>query len=287
VIDTTFDQPGDTNGASGTVVNAILPAPGYSGILDLAIDSASRIVAVGAGNDGSSNHAVVARYLSYGTLDPAFGTDGKVDFADADGTVNFAAVALDAAGRSVVVGKGALPSGEALLAARYSADGTLDPTFGVGGIVESNVLGDIPANDLAILSDGSILVAGMRNGTAGVLRLLSNGTLDATFGGGDGWVTVSVQTNGEKPRMAIQSDGKIVLGMAVLDGAVRRGAAIRLLADGTLDTTFASSGLYRTTVGTTSARITDVAVTADGKIVLVGPADSNGDNDFLVIRLWQ
>ena len=65
--------------------------------------------------------------------------------------------------------------------ARYTVNGVLDPTFGVNGITNVNVLG---ATGLAIQSDGKILLAGLENGelAAFVERFTTTGALDLTFG---------------------------------------------------------------------------------------------------------
>lgn len=69
--------------------------------------------------------------------------------------------------------------------------------------------------------------------------------------------------------MAIQPDGKVVLGGVKGVGANFRFTVIRLLADGTVDTSFGSSGSYTSTLGT-NAQCRAVKVRSNGSIVAVG-----------------
>ena len=49
---------------------------------------------------------------------------------------------------------------------RYRPDGTLDPSFGTGGIVRTDLFGHgDQANAVAVQSDGKIVVAGFASAT--------------------------------------------------------------------------------------------------------------------------
>lgn len=69
--------------------------------------------------------------------------------------------------------------------------------------------------------------------------------------------------------MAIQPDGKVVLGGVKGVGANFRFTVIRLLADGTVDTSFGSNGSYTSTLGT-NAQCRAIKVRSNGSIVAVG-----------------
>jgi uncharacterized delta-60 repeat protein len=122
--------------------------------------------------------------------------------------------------------------------------GSLDPTFGNGGIVITNFSGEnnTIANATAIQSDGKILVAGsipnnQGFGELGVARYLTNGNLDPTFGRGG--IVVTIETDPLSGfGIAIQSDGKILVGGSGFLSV----DAIRYNTDGSLDTTFGSGG---------------------------------------------
>ncbi|PYO24161.1 MAG: hypothetical protein DMD88_01675, partial [Candidatus Rokuibacteriota bacterium] len=113
-----------------------------------------------AGGFGGAFFAL-ARYNPDGTLDPAFGSEGRVltNFGGRDGA---RALALQANGKIVVAGFTSSDFGtlRRFALARYNADGTLDPSFGGGGRVLTNFAGRDEASALALQSDGKIVVAG-------------------------------------------------------------------------------------------------------------------------------
>jgi len=130
------------------------------------------------------------RLLSAGDLDPSFAGDGTVtmDMPGAGALSDAAnAVAVQNDGKLVV----AASSGGHMTVLRYLADGSLDPSFGVGGTVrlafgrKTEVLHDVAVDGL-----GRIVLAGaladdvaLNGGDFAVLRLLPNGTRDASFDG--------------------------------------------------------------------------------------------------------
>jgi uncharacterized delta-60 repeat protein len=149
--------------------------------------------------------------------------------------------------------------------------GSLDPTFGTGGIVTTPTLGaGCPTNascSIAIQSDGKIVVAGATSssgsGQPALARFNTNGTLDTTFG--TGGLAVYNNSNGAFG-LAIQSDGKIVTA-----GATElKLAVVRFNTDGTLDNTFGTAGVVETTAaGNVFAPVQGgLGVLPNGKIVV-------------------
>lgn len=145
--------------------------------------------------------------------------------------------------------------------------GQLDPTFGQGGIVSTDLGGAATGNAMAIQTDGKIVVCGgfVVSGflNAAISRFNTNGTLDTTFGS-NGFTVVSRILN-VSSSIALQTDGKIVVA-----GFANQITVIRYNSNGTLDTTFGNGGVVNSGLilnrGTTSA----VAVQVDGKIVVAG-----------------
>lgn len=131
----------------------------------------------------------------------------------------------------------------------YSQSGSLDSSFGTGGKVITSInSGADKAYAVALQTDGKIIVAGMTtNASTGkdfaCLRYNSDGTLDSTFGT-SGIVTNDVQTGSDDVvySIAIQADGKIILAGYSDDGSNKNAALIRLNTNGTLDTSFGTSG---------------------------------------------
>lgn len=147
-----------------------------------------------------------------------------------------------------------------LLLNRYLPNGSLDPTFGVGGEVFNSNSG---GGNLALQPDGKILV------TAGsILRYKTDGNLDTTFDG-DGTVQISAFT---PVRLAVQNNGKIVVAgnRYTTHGDPSLFWLARLNTDGSLDTAFGSNGIVSTAFPYTSSYIGDIVIQADGKIVAVG-----------------
>jgi uncharacterized delta-60 repeat protein len=119
--------------------------------------------------------------------------------------------------------------------------GTLDPTFGTGGIVTTANTG---AEAAVLQSDGKIVVAGsIANNQnfqqGGLMRYNTNGTLDPNFGTG-GKVLIAAGNNsaGAAFAVAIQTDGKIIAAAPVRF----RLTVFRLNTNGSMDTTFGNNG---------------------------------------------
>lgn len=109
------------------------------------------------------------------------------------------------------------------------------------------------------------------------------GNLDISFGLG-GRVTTDFAGQGEAARaIALQADGKILVGGRAGVGHERDFALARYNTDGTLDTTFGSGGKVRTDVGDGRERVAALAIQPYGKIVATGTTTLHGA-DFLVVR---
>ncbi len=122
---------------------------------------------------------------------------------------------------------------------------------------------------LARQSDGKLVVAIYRSSGNLIRRYNSNGTLDATFGN-NGQATIALY---ESKGIAIQPDGRIVAVGSTCSSGCNGGspttnlALVRLNSNGSLDTTFGSSG---TLVGNYADTATGIAIQSDGKVVVVG-----------------
>lgn len=166
-----------------------------------------------------------------------------------------------------------------------AAPGDLDTTFGVsGGYVVSDLFSaqvDERGNDVAVQSDGKIIVVGSRDAGGPndyvIVRYNTDGTLDSTFSG-DGVFTLNNSTNDTLNAVVIQSDGKIV---AVGESnSLAEAYVIRLNSNGTLDTTFSGDGILEAA----SAGIAlSATLQTDGKIV-VGTRNTSGVSIILRIN---
>jgi len=161
-----------------------------------------------------------------------------------------------------------------------AAPGDLDRTFGVGGRVITNLTpGNDGASDVAIQANGKIVVAGRASSRRGygrfaVTRYRANGGLDPAFGGDGVVITNFSKREDSAAGVAIQADGKIVaVGGANPTARISKFAVARYNTDGTLDATFAGNGKATTGFSGGQDEGRDVAIQADGKIVVAGTAD--------------
>ena len=182
----------------------------------VAIGKGGRIVVVGRGQVGGKFTFAVVRYLPGGSPDPAFGGGDGI----ATKTIGTSAQAFDVAmqrdGRIVLAGVALNGSGNGSFAvARFRANGTLDPSFGSGGVTKLKVGKSSIALGLAIDSRRRIVLAGSGGsglGSGVLVRLTPRGRRDHSFGGGDG---VARGPRGLKftvfTDLAIQRNRKIVV----------------------------------------------------------------------------
>ena len=270
----------------------------------VALQADGKLVVAGTtytGNDFSDEDFAIARYNADGSLDASFGTNGKVttDFPGLAAVIS--AVVVQPDGKIVVAG-GAYPlftfAGD-FKVARYNPDGSLDTSFGAGGIVTTIFPGDGSfAFALALQSDGKIIAAGtdffdfnpgdMSDTDFALARYNPNGSLDTTFGNGGTVTTDFLGHEDDVFSVLIQPDGKIVaVGSANSPVDFYDFAAARYLSNGTLDTTFGTGGKMRVDFGNQDMDIAaDAALQPDGKIVAAGTTvfDFGVEQDFALTR---
>ena len=177
------------------------------------------------------------------------------------------------------------------------------PAFGTGGKVTLNIVGKSDVGTTAALqADGKILVAGRVFSDAGteadigVARFNADGTTDTTFGT-DGFLRVDFSAGGavssafsggsweEASKVTVQIDGKITIGGFAQVAGVFRYALVRLLGNGSLDTTFGTNGLISTPFTTQNDFARSIVLQDDGKIVVAGQlANSNASADIGLAR---
>ena len=205
-----------------------------------------------------------------GDLDVSFSGDGKL-ITDFGGSDLAAAVAVQADGKIVVAGT----SDGNFALARYGVDGALDPSFSGDGLVTTDVGGADDGQGVAIQTDGKIVVAGGSEGNFALARYTTGGGLDPSFSG-DGVQTTDFGLEDRATAVALQADGRIVVGGISGDDF----ALARYDARGGLDPSFSGDGRLTTDFGGIDSGH-DVAIGADGRIVLVG-THAPGAADFAV-----
>jgi uncharacterized delta-60 repeat protein len=214
------------------------------------------------------------------SLDDSFARDGRLltdFFGDRDTAQG---VAIQENGRTVVVGTAEVPStqtrrgGPRLAVVRYRRNGSLDHSFSSDGKTVIRGCGPRKVRskgfDVAIQTNGKILLAGECSGNYALVRLRRDGSLDKTLAG-DGTVSTTMGGRDHAIAMTIQPDGKIVLaGVAKFDQFDWLGV-VRYRRDGQLDGNFGDAGKVVTRFGEDTFVLGyDIAMQADGMLVVSG-----------------
>jgi uncharacterized delta-60 repeat protein len=254
-------------GNSGVISTTIAIGFSYFSI-SIAIQSDGKILVAGTINSDFG----LLRYTTIGILDTSFNDFGiiitNVGIINHNDKCNATAIQSD--GKILVAGTS---NGEFTLI-RYNVNGSLDTTFGIGGIVAAPIYGF--SNSIAIQNDGKILMACSGEKYISLIRYNINGNLDTIFGNG-GIVTTALSTTGIS--MAIQSDGKIIMTGYEYNGNYYL-YLLRYNTNGTLDNTFGYNGIVTKTLAGGRA----LAIQSDGKIVVAGTDHSTSNHNFAIVR---
>jgi len=223
---------------------------------------------------------IVVRYRPNGRLDAGFGRGGVVAI-DIDRYDMARAVAIQPDGAIVVAGLASDGSLGRPVLARLLPDGSLDGTFGTGGLVIGKKKWHFAPEDLSLQPDGRIVVSGVRLPSVEVRRYLPDGRRDASFGSNgrvDTPLSPSMHT-----AVALRPDGGIVV-TGTLAGDHGDFGVAALRPDGSLDGTFGTYGIAKVDFGGTADEALAVAIDAGGSVILGGDAIGEG-RLFAVARL--
>jgi uncharacterized delta-60 repeat protein len=192
----------------------------------------------------------------------------------------FNAVAIQSDDKIVASGRCGLGSVVRLLTARFNVDGSLDTTFGTGGVSRVQIGNSAAASDVRIQTDGKIVVGGSVPQGLAIIRLRSDGLLDTSFDT-DGGVIVPAGTAGLIARsLVIQNDAKILVACSPNNGGAVSGdfTMIRLNENGSFDNTFGFNGKVVTAFNPGASSSFSAAIRDNGRIIAVGGFSSvNGD----------
>ena len=313
--DTSFGK-GNEDGTPDGFVNLSL-SDGDDMANAVAVESDGKIVVAGttAGSDGSN--VAVARMNADGSLDKTFGVgttdgspDGVVTLSLGKGDDQAQAIAVQSDGHIVIAGNTTVDSSKNIAVARMNPDGTLDTTFATAndgspdGVFNLSLSdGDDVANNVALESDGKIVVVGTSAGTDGknvaVARLNADGSLDKGFGKDsadgtpEGVVGVSLGKGDDQgSAVVVQPDGKIVVSGTTtsVGGGSSNVFVARMMADGSLDPAFGTSkdetpdGVVNLSFGNGDDTAAALAV-VDGKTYVAGSSKQGDSSDMILARL--
>jgi uncharacterized delta-60 repeat protein len=232
----------------------------------VAIQSDGKIVTVGGSDLNGHGRFAIARYNINGTLDTTFSSDGKRTVNLTAGDDWATAVAIDSAGRIVVVGHA---SGEYGVA-RLNPDGSLDASFSHDGIARTLFGRPDGAETVALSSIGEIVAAGGGYGDMGIVVYHSNGRLDRGFSG-DGRRRISFGAgNSAAEGVLVQANGRILVAGSTDNGRENHFALARLEPGGRLDRAFGGDGRVTTNFAGLNELAFGITREPDGKIVAAG-----------------
>jgi uncharacterized delta-60 repeat protein len=265
-----------TFGTGGSVVTTV--TSNHDQIAAIALQTDGKIVVGGLANGPGDFSFLLARYDSSGTLDPAFGTGGIVTTNMDPGYDSINAIAIQPDGAIVAVAHSGSPADQ-MVVLRYEADGDLDPTFAADGIADPPyfVTGS-QGYSVALQPDGKILAGGVASGALALARFDTAGVLDPTFGDG-GSRFYPVENGLSAYGLALQANGSILFGGATSPAPDSDFCVGRVLANGDLDATFGDAGSTTVDVNSGHNYGRQIALQADGKLVLTGTAEVV-ENDF-------
>ena len=277
--DGTQDKPFTANTSIGQ--NKFPPTPTFWALAIQPLDS--RILV--AGNffyGGSASRSYLIRFNSDGTEDTAFTANAVVNGATARFNVYPNALAVQSDGK-ILVG-GPFTSYNAQTGKSYflrlNSDGTEDTVFTaiatINGVTAkfNNTVYTIAVQPL----DGKILVGGIftdyntQAGKSYLIRFNSDGTEDTTFSTNAVVNGVSARFNTSVTTLAVQSDGKILVGGAFTNYNAQPGKSyvIRLNSDGTEDTAFTANAVVNGVTAKFSGTVNTITAQSDGKVLVGG-----------------
>lgn len=177
---------------------------------------------------------------------------------------------------------------------RYKPDGSLDPSFGYGGVYWDSTV-NCRLYGIIVAADGKILACGYTNtglysNEFMVYRFLPNGFPDSTFSN-DGRAFVNFGTiYGNFPNdIHEQSDGKIIVSGTYTPRLNADHYAIcRFLPNGTLDNSFGTNGIVTDSIGYTNSSNFNTKLDASGRLVIAGyvSPDMNSDDGFATLTRY-
>ena len=239
--------------------------------------------------------ALLAAVAQAGTVDPTFGTSGKVttDVNHYDGARKVFVLSdgkILVVGQSASVGFHIYSPGEMMV--RYNSDGSLDTSFGTGGKVFGGASFEV--RDALLQPDGKIVLAGGSNPTWNtpaddflITRYNPNGTRDTSFGV-NGYVTTSFGGGREGVNAIVLIPGGKLMAFGATGGNTSTQGTIdmaRYNSDGSLDATFGTGGTLFHFYGmfSNTPSVNDALILPDGKFLMLARDEVfrfNADGSF-------
>ena len=250
----------------------------------VAIQRDGKIVVVGSTDHKPTTDIVLIRYNENGSIDYSFGINGIV-ITDIKSSMDIGkSLVIQSDGKIVVAGFTHIINKFFMTLLRYNSNGDLDPTFGDGGIVTTDINGRRGKMDMAIQNDGKIILVGPSEVENShhftILRFNTNGSLDKSFGN-KGVTKTIIGDYSEAESVALDLNGNIVVA-----GTTELGNEQFVVAmynqSGTLVREFGLDGIVKTSFIKNSVdRAHSVVIDNDGNIIVAGETE----NDYTTFGL--
>ncbi len=282
LLDTTFGQEGKTF----TAFNQ-----GPDKAQSIIIQKDGKILVGGYASFLSGYCFAIARYNINGTIDSAFGINGKNTLVFDQGSAFSTCMALQSDGK-IILG-GYLHSfyyGDDFAIARFLPNGSIDFGFGIGGQMTSNFA---TSNDrimgIVVRPSGKIVAVGSSSTNGAVHQFAiaqyeSYGFIDNSFGN-NGKVTTDFADKhlAYGTSVLLLNDNKIIVGGYAYNlNSEPDFAAVRYEINGSIDSTFGTFGKIISDFGSIDyAR--SMAIQPDGKIILAGSSENNSGEDTYIL----
>lgn len=271
-----------TFGTAGVALITSINPSANDGVSDIVLQSDGKVVIAGSVDTNGNNDFAVFRFAADGTADNSFGNGGVITTPiSISGDDEATSIVVQSDGKIVAAGN---VTNNDFALVRYEDTGSLDTTFGNGGVITTNFpigtsSGVDRAYDVIEQTDGKIVAVGYSAGRFGIARYTSEGEQDSSFGH-SGIISTVVGTDPFLSAYAVaeQSDGKLLVsgtGYNDIDGHYAW-TLVRYNEDGSLDTSFGTGGIVKTDFGGSSTSYA-MQILPNGKIILVGDG-SNGSN---------
>lgn len=290
-----FNQDGSVDNSFGTNGITKLSMGNQQSIGGMApqikIDGEGRFVAVNSGrsSSGNSQDMMVCRLDSTGLPDSSFNSTGIlfVDMTGAGTQPDLASeMHINSDGSLYVVGvtrTGATPLDNDFAVIKINASGHLDTSFNSNGKKLFNPTSQADfGHGIAVQTDGKIVFGGTGGSKMYVMRIDSTGNYDTTFNH-TGILKLNFANTSDLYTLKLDAQDRIVVGGTANSNS---GAIVRVLGDGTLDSTFGTNGASVFTLGGDFPTIVGMHFVEDGKIIVGGSVTTATNGlDFYAARL--